>query len=582
MHQHISAADVIDALQATPMLDAHTHLTGGRLAARGLHDILLYHMVVSDLYAAGCPSGARLTEYPGWPTRRRRMPGSAKRSPTCREIQNTSCFWGVRIILRDLYGWDEPITADNWERLDEMIRERADDRAWQREIIRRANINRLTTELPRRGEGLDDDILHYSMEWAFFTRTQRGEYDTALYELERCWGQPPGSPIPHGGGSRPASERVIRTLDDVHAAMDHFVGQLAADPGALACHAHFARTSSSGRSRTARWRPHWPAAPTAGPAERDIYASYIHEAFLTALEPLCRADRLPVQHCGRADAARDGQHRSAAGDRHLADMVARHPQGRDSSASIASRHAQPVAVHALPRVAEFRPGRLLVAQFLPRRHAPGDGGAAGHAARRTSRSASSPTPMHRMDLRQGEDRPQPDGPGAGAEDPAGAIHASSEACPSARGHPASTAPRDSALHMQPVQVNGANTLDILGLGCAAVDERCTSAAYPAADAKTPVRRWERHCGGLTATALVAAARLGAAFRLCGHPRRGRSLRFVLDACGTRGSTSARSAGRADARPIHSVVVVDETQHTRTILFDTAAAAEATPDWPPRT
>ena len=33
-----------------PMLDAHTHLVGGKLGARGLHDILLYHMPVSDLY----------------------------------------------------------------------------------------------------------------------------------------------------------------------------------------------------------------------------------------------------------------------------------------------------------------------------------------------------------------------------------------------------------------------------------------------------------------------------------------------------------------------------------------------------
>ncbi len=42
-------------------------------------------------------------------------------------IQNTSCFWGVRIILGDLYGWKEPITPDNWRRLDGLIRERADD-----------------------------------------------------------------------------------------------------------------------------------------------------------------------------------------------------------------------------------------------------------------------------------------------------------------------------------------------------------------------------------------------------------------------------------------------------------------------
>ena len=52
---------VEEALARVPVLDIHTHLVGGRLGARGLHDILLYHMVVSDLYAAGSPSGARLT-----------------------------------------------------------------------------------------------------------------------------------------------------------------------------------------------------------------------------------------------------------------------------------------------------------------------------------------------------------------------------------------------------------------------------------------------------------------------------------------------------------------------------------------
>src|ERR1043165_8647125 len=48
-----------EALAEIPVLDIHTHLVGGRLGARGLHDVLLYHMVVSDLYAAGCPTGAR-------------------------------------------------------------------------------------------------------------------------------------------------------------------------------------------------------------------------------------------------------------------------------------------------------------------------------------------------------------------------------------------------------------------------------------------------------------------------------------------------------------------------------------------
>ena len=34
-----------EALRQTPLLDAHTHLTRGRLSARGLHDVVLYHMV---------------------------------------------------------------------------------------------------------------------------------------------------------------------------------------------------------------------------------------------------------------------------------------------------------------------------------------------------------------------------------------------------------------------------------------------------------------------------------------------------------------------------------------------------------
>jgi len=51
--------------------------------------------------------------------------------------------------------------------------------------------------------------------------------------------------------------------------------------------------------------------------------------------------------------------------------------------------------------------------------------------------------------------------------------------------------------------------DILGLGCATVDDLLFVDAYPPADGKTPVRGRQRQGGGLTATALVAAARLGA-------------------------------------------------------------------------
>ncbi len=64
------------------------------------------------------------------------------------------------------------------------------------------------TELARRGAGEDDDRLTYSLEWAFFTRCKVGEFDTALYELERCWGRQPESPTPIGAGTLPAVDEL--------------------------------------------------------------------------------------------------------------------------------------------------------------------------------------------------------------------------------------------------------------------------------------------------------------------------------------------------------------------------------------
>ena len=52
-------------------------------------------------------------------------------------------------------------------------------------------------------------------------------------------------------------------------------------------------------------------------------------------------------------------------------------------------------------------------------------------------------------------------------------------------------------------------IDILGVGCVAVDDLVYVEDYHAADSKTQIIERQRQCGGLTATALVAAARLGA-------------------------------------------------------------------------
>jgi len=325
------------ALAEIPLLDIHTHLVGGRLGARGLHDVLLYHMVVSDLYAAGCPSGARLTPYPAWPTEAEARARIEEALPFLPQIRNTSSWWGVRLILGDLYGWRDPLTPDNWRKLDALIRERADDRVWHHSILDRLNLRRSGTEIARRGQGEDDDRLQYALEWGFFTRCQWGEFDTALYELERCWGRKPESPSPIAGGARPQTERTIRSLADVHAAIEHYVksipyGQVLATATHLSTDLDYRLVSEAEMEQALARRE------DARSAERDVYAAYVNEAFLTALERHGQeivfqfsfgAEPLPFETGSRLNQRTVAQ---------VAEMIARHPELR-FQCFLASRHA---------------------------------------------------------------------------------------------------------------------------------------------------------------------------------------------------------------------------------------------------
>ena len=329
--------DLEAGLAEVPCFDIHTHLVGGRLGARGLHDILLYHMVVSDLYSAGCPSGGRLTQYPAWPSREETDARIIEALPFLPFIRNTSSWWGVRTILADLYDWREPVTLENWRRLDDLVRGHADDRTWHHSVLDRLNIRRTGTEIARRENGEDDARLQYALEWGFFTRCQWGEFDTALYELERCWGRTPESPSPIGSGSRPAAEREIRSLADVHAAVKHYVGAIPFGQ-VLATATHIStdidfRPVNEGEMESALARR-----AAAGAIERDTYASYVNELFLSELEKHGNeivfqfsfgAEPLPFETGSRLNQRTIAQ---------LAEMAARHPKLR-FQCLLASRHA---------------------------------------------------------------------------------------------------------------------------------------------------------------------------------------------------------------------------------------------------
>ena len=322
MDIHALGLELEKALREVPLLDAHTHLDASHLAARGLHDVLLYHMVVSDLATAGCPDRERLPELPSDEEARARIERALPYLPA---IANTSCAWGLRIILEDLYGWRQPLTTANWRKLDGLIRERAADPAWPREAARGAGIARSGTEWWRRGEGAFDDMLQYSLEWGFFARAQWGEFDTAVWELEKSWSEgAPSAPSPVSRTApRPEPARRIRTVADVEAALDAYVEAIPSQVLSTAQHISTdielrevdERTMAAALRRRAR----------AGTAERDIYASYITEGFFSRLESRrpglvyqfsLGAEPLPYESASRLDQGTVAR---------LAGMIARHP-----------------------------------------------------------------------------------------------------------------------------------------------------------------------------------------------------------------------------------------------------------------
>jgi len=122
-------------------------------------------------------------------------------------------------------------------------------------------------------------------------------------------------------------------------------------------------------------------------------------------------------------------------------------------------------------------------------------------------------------------------------------------------------------------------VDILGLGAVAVDDLLFLREFPRPDSKMPIIRHERHAGGLTGTALVAARRMGRACDYAGTLGEDELSRFIVDALESEGVSVRHLVRRAGTRPFHSTILVDTASTTRTILFDEQNVASADPELP---
>ena len=324
-----------DGVMAIPAIDAHTHLDAGHLSARGLHDIILYHMVVSELYSAGCPSGGRLSEQPDEKEKTSRIEEAI---PYLEHIRNTSCYWLMRTILCDLYEWDEPVTLGNWRRLDALIQDKSRQPGWVSEILARANVVKACTELPLRGDGSRDDILFYCLEWAFFMRNQWGVFDAPLYELEYAWQfDEPARPLPVTISKPAPVKRQIKTVNDVREAIGHYCDAIPFEQIVSTAH-HISTDINYTLVTDEQMQKALDNRDAAGPAERDIYASYLFESLLSELENRqCNivfqfsfgAEPLPFETDSRLNQVTIKQ---------LAEIISRHPKIK-FQCFLSSKHA---------------------------------------------------------------------------------------------------------------------------------------------------------------------------------------------------------------------------------------------------
>ena len=108
--------------------------------------------------------------------------------------------------------------------------------------------------------------------------------------------------------------------------------------------------------------------------------------------------------------------------------------------------------------------------------------------------------------------------------------------------------------------------DILGIGIAAVDDLLYVDHYPQPDEKIAVKMKTRQGGGLTATALVAAARQGAKTAFCGCLDDNELSNFIFDEFVREGVDTSLIQKLPGSKPFHSTIIVDQSSGSRTIIY----------------
>ena len=115
--------------------------------------------------------------------------------------------------------------------------------------------------------------------------------------------------------------------------------------------------------------------------------------------------------------------------------------------------------------------------------------------------------------------------------------------------------------------------DIIGIGVVAVDDLLYLDHFPQPNEKINVKMAQRQGGGLTGTALVAAARQGAKSAYCGRLGNDALSLYSLQELEREGVDTSPSQFCVGNKPSHSIILVDMSCGSRTIISNLEGFSE---------
>ncbi len=142
-------SELRERIETIPLVDIHSHIDGEHPSARDPKEIIFYHYIVTELLSAGAPSEVLFSNL-------KFDDLMEKVAPYFKMIRNTSTYWCLIKMLREIYGFeDTEITEKNWRDIKELIVSHADEEDWYRKVLRKVRLEkgfltfRFDEEIPR-------------------------------------------------------------------------------------------------------------------------------------------------------------------------------------------------------------------------------------------------------------------------------------------------------------------------------------------------------------------------------------------------------------------------------------------------